>query len=272
MNPLPACATGSFGEWQVRGPGLRAFSTIWAHRLPRTHGTTILVSADGAIDLQWVDHTFRVAGPDSEAKIETFPAGTLVVGFRFRPAAASAWLGVAASEITNLRPDLESLWGARARRAADEVVVDAASEENLDGLIRNLAVVVSRVAPDFEYGDPAMRLAYELVASGASPGARLVPRLGSAVGVSERTLRRRFDEPFGYGPRTLDRVLRYQRFLRLAANSRTSTAILALEAGYADQSHFIRECRRLTGFPPGVLRRLTERQISLAGPAGPRPR
>ncbi len=37
------------------------------------------------------------------------------------------------------------------------------------------------------------------------------------LGVSERQLRRRFEDAVGYGPKTLARVLRFQRFLALAS-------------------------------------------------------
>ena len=211
-----------------------------------------MVACDGTIDLQWIGHGFRIAGPDSEAVTEDLPAGALVVGFRFRPAAAAAWLGIAASEITNRRPDLEALWGARARRSA----VDVADEGDIDRLIRSLQDVVGRMAPEFDSADPAMRAAYRLIDAGAPPGAPLVPWLGRALGMSERTLRRRFEGAFGYGPKTLARILRYQRYLRLAEHSRESTAILALESGYSDQAHLVRESRRLTGSPPGALNRL----------------
>ncbi|MER8384766.1 helix-turn-helix domain-containing protein [Mesorhizobium sp. M0166] len=71
-----------------------------------------------------------------------------------------------------------------------------------------------------------------------------------------RTLRRRFDESFGYGPKTLDRILRYQRFLRLSSHSNSSTAMLAAEAGYSDQAHLVRESRRLTGGTPRQIHHL----------------
>jgi AraC-like DNA-binding protein len=212
-----------------------------------------VVASDGTIDLQWVDHAFRVAGPDREAVTEDLPAGALVIGFRFRAAAAAAWLGIAASALTDRRLALEALWGARARRAA----LDVADDGTVDRLVRSLSAVAGRMAPEFETGDPLMRAAYRLIASGAPPGAPLVPWLGRALAMSERTLRRRFDEAFGYGPKTLDRILRHQRYLRLAANSCESTAILALESGYSDQAHLVRESRRLTGSPPGALNRLT---------------
>jgi AraC-like DNA-binding protein len=217
-----------------------------------------MVASDGTIDLQWIDHAFRVAGPDSEAVTEDLPAGTLVIGFRFHPATAAAWLGIAAGEIANQRPGLEALWGARARRAA----VDVTDEGDIGRLVRSLQSVVGRMAPEFESADPEMRAAYRLIAAGAPPGAPLVPWLGRALGMSERTLRRRFDVAFGYGPKTLDRILRHQRYLRLAENSSESTAILALESGYSDQAHLVRESRRLTGSPPGALNRLAANRVN----------
>ncbi len=252
MVPVPARLSGTFRHWPATSTGLRAFSSIWAHKLPKRDTSPIMVASDGTIDLQWIDYAFRIAGPDSEAVIEDLPAGTLVIGFRFHPAAAAAWLGIAASEITNQRPGLEALWGTRARRAA----VDVANEGNIDRLVRSLCAVVGRMVPEFESADPEMRAAYRLIAAGAPPSTPLVPWLGRALGMNERTLRRRFDVAFGYGPKTLDRILRHQRYLRLMESTSESTAVLALEAGYSDQAHLVRESRRLTGRTPGALRRL----------------
>jgi AraC-like DNA-binding protein len=95
-----------------------------------------------------------------------------------------------------------------------------------------------------------------LIERGPPPGAPLVLWLMRALEMSEKTMRRRFDESFGYGPKTLDRILRYQRFLRLSSQSSNSTAILAAEAGYSDQAHLIRESRRLTGSTPQQLNHL----------------
>jgi AraC-like DNA-binding protein len=131
-----------------------------------------------------------------------------------------------------------------------------ATEEGTKELIRSLQAVIGRMVPDFESADPEMRAAYRLIAAGAPPGAPLVPWLGRALGMSERTLRRRFDNAFGYGPKTLDRILRYQRYRRMAENSSETTAVLALDSGYSDQAHLVRESRRLTGCAPGALNRL----------------
>jgi AraC-like DNA-binding protein len=105
----------------------------------------------------------------------------------------------------------------------------------------------------------------------AVPGAR-VAELGAELGISERQLRRRFADAVGYGPKTLARILRFQRFLALAADEaaqggsgapvasyrwapppRVDLAGLAFAAGYADQAHLTRECRRLAGRTPAEL-------------------
>jgi AraC-like DNA-binding protein len=251
MDPVSAEATGTFLRWPVAATGLGAFSAVWAHQLPRARTAPIVVASDATIDLQWIDGVFRVAGPDREAATEHLPAGAVVIGFRFRPAAAAPWLGMPVREITDRRADLAALWGAGAERVAREVV----DEGDMDRLVRSLQTVVGRMAPGFVGTDREMRAAYRLVAADAPAGAPLVPWLCRALGMSERSLRRRFDEAFGYGPKTLDRILRHRRYRRLAEHSSESTAILALEAGYSDQAHLVRESRRLTGSTPGMRKR-----------------
>jgi methylphosphotriester-DNA--protein-cysteine methyltransferase len=72
--------------------------------------------------------------------------------------------------------------------------------------------------------------------------------------VSPRTLRRRCQNAFGYGPKTLDRILRFQRFLGFARQAEElCLADLAFAAGYADQAHLTREVRRLSGFSPATI-------------------
>ena len=74
-------------------------------------------------------------------------------------------------------------------------------------------------------------------------------------GLSERQARRRFQEHVGYGPKTLQRILRMQRVLWLLSRPSPprSLASLAQAAGYADQAHLTREMRELTGKLPTAL-------------------
>jgi hypothetical protein len=61
-------------------------------------------------------------------------------------------------------------------------------------------------------------------------------------------------DAFGYGFKTPDRILRFQRFFRLAEQSAHPRLVeLAAQAGYADQAHLTREVQRLCGATPSEL-------------------
>lgn len=124
-------------------------------------------------------------------------------------------------------------------------------------LTSSLAEALAQCSPARAPVDVPMRAAYDLIKQGPPPGVPLVPWLGRALAMSERTLRRRFDESFGYGPKTLDRILRYQRYVQQSRVARGApTAVLAVEAGYADQAHLVRESRRLSGNTPAAIERI----------------
>jgi transcriptional regulator GlxA family with amidase domain len=82
--------------------------------------------------------------------------------------------------------------------------------------------------------------------------------IAAQTGLSERQLRRRVHAAAGYGPKTLQRVLRFQRFVRLldAAPDLPDLAAAAFGTGHADQAHLTRECRALSGHTPAALYRL----------------
>ena len=74
--------------------------------------------------------------------------------------------------------------------------------------------------------------------------------------LSERTLRRRSLDLFGHAPARLGAIARLQRFLAaVRAHPSEGLAELAFSAGYADQSHLSRECRRFIGLSPGAVKR-----------------
>jgi AraC-like DNA-binding protein len=250
MKAAPAFTIGNFSERAVAPALADSFACVWVHQMPEAGAPPVIVAPDGTIDLQWIGETFRIAGPDKDPQIETVPAGSAVIGFRFRPGVAAAWLRASAYEILGQRVSLDDLWGAKARHLANDV----RGGETITDRITSIQNVLTRSLGERPLADRAMAAAFTLIEQGAPDGAPLIPWLGRALAMSERTLRRRFDENFGYGPKTLDRILRYQRFLKLRRRSAgSSTAALAAEAGYSDQAHLVRESRRLTGATPKSL-------------------
>jgi AraC-like DNA-binding protein len=94
-----------------------------------------------------------------------------------------------------------------------------------------------------------------------------VHELGRALYVSPRQLQRRLLSAAGYTPKTLHRILRFQRLLALAGAARPGASLssLALRAGYADQAHMTRDLRELTGSTPAALLVRAGSALDMAG-------
>jgi AraC-like DNA-binding protein len=174
----------------------------------------------------------------------------MIAGLRFHPGHAAAWLGLPVSEIVNSRVPLAELWGSEAHRIEDEI---AAAEPVGEPHLALERVLASRALRAGDV-DRRWRAMPGLLNEATARFQPVVPWLISELGLSERTLRRQVEDAFGYGPKTLDRILRFQRFLLLVrTGERMSLARLAIAADFADQAHLTRECRRLAGLTPGQI-------------------
>ncbi|MER7517722.1 helix-turn-helix domain-containing protein [Streptomyces sp. NPDC126499] len=192
------------------------------------------VLPDGCMDLIWADGTLLVAGPDTRAYVPESPAHAYA-GVRFAPGDAPAVLGTEASALRDRRVELADLWGARtARRLADDVTGAADRAAALEAL-------VLRRAAEAPAPDPLLRAVVARLRAGEPVGAA-----ADAVGLGVRQLHRRSLAAFGYGPKTLARILRLRRALDLVTSG-VPYAEAAHRAGCADQAHLAREMRALTG-------------------------
>jgi AraC-like DNA-binding protein len=77
--------------------------------------------------------------------------------------------------------------------------------------------------------------------------------LARIAGVSLRTLHRQFERYIGIGPKWIIRRSRVQEAAeRVASGAPVAWAALALELGYHDQAHFIRDFKAQIGFTPAA--------------------
>ncbi|MFE2048455.1 helix-turn-helix domain-containing protein [Streptomyces sp. NPDC059459] len=213
-------------------------AVVWTHT-PVAPGSG-RVLPDGCMDLLWHDGRLLVAGPDTRAHVTDGAPGPWA-GVRFAPGTAPALLGVPAHELRDRRVELTDLWpAARARHLAARV---NAAPDPASGLE---AAALSRAAGTGP-PDPLLRRIVAALEAG-----RPVAATADELGVGPRQLHRRSLAAFGYGPKTLARVLRLQRGLALARQN-VPLAETAVRAGYADQAHLARDVKELTGLPPGRL-------------------
>jgi AraC-like DNA-binding protein len=197
----------------------------------------VRILPDACSDLIWQSgRGALVAGPDTGPSPATAAPGTLFVGARFRPGAGGAALGLPLSELRDLRIGLGEL-----RPELDERL--PGDLEPREAMRRIAAIALAAPPADAAVAEAARRL--------GDPRTR-VETLADDLGLSERQLRRRCHAAAGYGPKTLQRVLRFRRFL---SGANRDLARAALDAGYADQSHLTRECARLAGQTPAALMR-----------------
>ncbi|MEW1892707.1 helix-turn-helix domain-containing protein [Streptomyces sp. NBC_00523] len=197
-------------------------------------GTAHPVLPDGCMDLLWSGERLLVAGPDTHTAPATGTGGSWA-GIRFAPGAAPALLGVPAHELRDLRVPLAALWpGAPVRRLTERVAEAADPAAALEDIALDRA---ARTGPP----DPLMRAVATRLEAGGS-----VAEAARSAGLGPRQLHRRSLTAFGYGPKTLARVLRLQRALALV-RSGLPYADAALAAGCADQAHLARDMRDLAG-------------------------
>jgi AraC-like DNA-binding protein len=233
--------------YEERGSRRVAGTVVW-RREALAHPHRVRVLPDGCMDLIWTGGGLLVAGPDTGAHLTDDPPGTGCVGLRFPPGTGPRALGVPACELRDARVPLEALWpGREARELAERV----AGARDGAAVLEEAAAVRLRRAPD----DPSAVTAVTAVATGLRGGVS-VAEVARGVGLSERQLHRRSLTAFGYGPKTLARVLRFRRALRLVRGG-VPPASAAADAGYADQAHLSREVRALAGVQLSVL--LSER-------------
>lgn len=97
---------------------------------------------------------------------------------------------------------------------------------------------------------PSREVAWAYKHLAVSGGRIRVTKLARDIGWSRKHLAARFTEEVGCGPKTLARIMRFNRAASLARTTDDSWAGIATECGYADQAHLIREFRELGGDAP----------------------
>ncbi len=203
---------------------------------------------DGCADIVWIGAAPpMVAGPATRTVIALLPAPSVVIGVRCHPGNAPGLLGLPASELLDREIPLRQIWGA----SADQLWARIGEATGVAAKLAIAEVELAARAMAARPGDPLVAAAVRWLAR--HPAGR-VERLSGLLDIGSRQLRRRFRASVGYGPKTLQRVLRLQRLLALAGRGpeRPALAALAAEAGYADQAHMTRELGELAGRVPSA--------------------
>jgi len=242
--PLLAARAGLYCERRAEGTLGRLFRCVWTHWLPGDFQGRAVVVPDGCSDLIFAGGKLLLIGPDRIAAFPQLESGETVLGLRLRPGAALRWLDTPLCEFVGQAVTLADL-----RRDVTEIEERLRQTPDTATRMDLLHAWARHEAEAATEAHHQMDALFTCLLDG-----RIDADLQSTLG--ERTLRRRANDHFGYGPKTLNRVLRLQRLLRIFEHPRNeSLAVSALEAGYSDQAHMTRDVRELTTLTPLDIRR-----------------
>ena len=234
-----------YAEWPALRSPRSSVACLWASRPSDVAG---LVLPDACIDVVWDGAAIFVAGPDTGPVPVPPSPGHCFAGLRFWPGQAPGFLGVPASELLDSRVLLSDLWGEAAAADLADRLAAAPSPEDAAGLLDEVMADRACRAPA---SDPIVDQLIGILRK--QPDAGGVVQLASQVmSVGERRLHRHCRAAVGYGPKMLERILRFQRARRLARDAGSLATVAAL-AGYSDQAHLTRESRQLAGRTPSDL-------------------
>ncbi len=204
----------------------------WEQAVPP--GCQQRVVPDGSVDLIWTGDRLEIAGPDTHVRIVTFRSDSRLIGGRIRARAAGAVLGLPVAEWRDISANAGEVLG---HDVTVGLLEQLASGEDPPALLLEPVSERGARARSNHRGDRPGAGAATCAGGGRRLGAR-----GERAAVAAP-----HQNAVGDGPKTLQRVLRFQRLQTLEM---APPAQLALEAGYADQADMTVEVTALASVSP----------------------
>lgn len=183
-----------------------------------------------------------VYGSSTQYSEHSIVPGHRYIGLRFLPGQARHFLEIPAWELTDAQHDIQSDFIDRLKPSANEVEME-------DAVALVEAACLNWIEKHPFRSIFLDRLVHRLTQDPSMPLGDFCFRHG----ISERHLRRRFKEMVGLNPKLFARIQRAHRLRTMVSSDERALSELALEAGYADQSHMQKEFKTFFGATPGKL-------------------
>src|SRR5262245_21308255 len=186
-----------------------------------------------------------VSGASGRGFTPDTPEETFIIGVHFKPGGAFPFLGLPAGDLADTHVDLETLWGPSAGRLRERLCEARTSAERFQLLQEALW---SRLCHGVEQ-HYAVSAALEIF--GKNQTGPRVREAAKYLGLSQRRFIQVFKAEVGITPKLFSRIQRFQRTRTfIQHNPLINWADLAVDLGYCDQSHFIREFLEFSGLNP----------------------
>jgi AraC-like DNA-binding protein len=217
--------------------------------IPLLDGQAITRFAD-ADDAQGTHfHGAVIQGAQDRTYQRSTEGASSVVGVHFKPGGAAAFFAGALPDLRNRTVLLEEVWGPSAAALRQELQDTAGLHARL---LRLEAYLLARLK---HAASPDAVAFAALHAFAQEPTRAAIEPVQRASGLGPAQFIARFEQAVGLTPKRYARVLRFNSLIEgLALKPASDWAQVAADAGYADQSHLIREFKRLAGITPTAYR------------------
>ncbi len=186
-----------------------------------------------------------LVGPHGVGTTRLLMAGEIkAFSIRFQPGAVHRLIRFDMTAIANHGVAMSDVFGKLTHGLRDVVLGAADFPGRVAAAERWLGNVFREIRP-LDRIDLSARILLE------SGGQKRINALADWAGLSERQFTRRFAAQVGLNPKLYARAIRLNATLKARQSQPHATwTELAHAAGYADQAHFVRECRELTNASP----------------------
>ena len=178
-----------------------------------------------------------------------FSESTLMFGIRFKPAGITAFTRVPVDEFTDWSVELalvETLFNQSFYEALPE-------KQSVAEIISHTNNFLLNLLPDLYSPDKQIIHAVDLIywAKGQLSSAKIA----SDVCLCQRHFERKFKSAIGVTPKTFAKIARFKHALRcLRAHPHQDLLSIAVNCGYYDHTHLIKDFKTLSGEAPTELR------------------
>lgn len=176
------------------------------------------------------------------------PTGPVrILGVRFAPGGTLPFFSPPPGEFTNSMLPIDDIASAL-DRDLDQLLFGASAFSKQLEILQSL--LLRRLAAYRDSGKSLRGVVTRIIQSG---GQIQVDDLADEMGVSGRQLERRFVRDVGLGPKLLCRILRFQQVFRAVERADQTWARIAVDCGYYDQAHLIKDFGQFAGQAPSSI-------------------
>ena len=167
-----------------------------------------------------------------------------IFGAYLYPFTVPRLFGYPAYDVTNISPDLDLVFGAEGKLLEEQILAAGDNHERVSIVSAFLERKLSLRAREL----PSIYRSIKSVI--AADGDVRVTDLAREQGISTRQFERSFKEFAGLTPKLYARVARFQSATQLKIEGIRDLTEIAYACGYYDQSHFINDFRKFSGYTP----------------------